>query len=724
MLLTYAGLTNKARLMEFTLFSNQIKQQFTRMCEQPVLFRSNIPGSKIWEVYISSFVPGTDPVFRDPNSTEHTCNHDKNFIHRYGNVVAIIDGEIVTMFDTVESGTYYPSASNIKNLLKCSPIENVFVESYDTLNRLLNYESTNKIQAEYKLGFEKSHKIYTPEEANKFGVVTPGQVYTFYHFNASLPKKFVDFSSNSVESIQGNHRDAKKVFKRGLDEISLDTLILVRDLIQQGSLLNGDSYLDKLRAFILFAEDYKNVPSHQKDEWCWIKSYNLPFAKFRNELIGTLCVELTEGEDLNKAVLAWNKRVDPANFMKATTIYTPKQREDAINFIVENGYKESFDRRFAKLDDINVSEIFHQNVGTGAIKTASMFDKALPTVSTQHKRAQFDGIEEVTIEKFMKDILPTCTLIEAFLENRFDGNLVALHTANNPNSKKAFKWSNNFGWTYNGNLAGKSMIKEAVKTAGGNVTGVLRCSLMWNESGKDNSDLDLWCIQPNNEKIGFNTGFRKDSGGSFSSCSGQLDLDIRHPDGKIAVENIYFTNPNKMKDGKYKFYVHQYSSRNSQNFKAEIEFNGEIYNYHYPKAVSGSINIATVTLKDGQFSIEHHLPETASSKKLWNLDTNQFHKVNLVCLSPNFWGDNNTGNKHYMFMLDNCQSDIALRSFHTEFLNSDLLEHRKVMEVLGETTKLEPTANQLCGLGFNATVTDELILKLSGSYKRTIKIKF
>lgn len=46
------------------------------------------------------------------------------------------------------------------------------------------------------------------------------------------------------------------------------------------------------------------------------------------------------------------------------------------------------------------------------------------------------------------------------------------------------------------------------------------------------------------------------------------------------------------------------------------------------------------------------------------------------------------------------------------------------MEVLGETTKLEPATKQLCGLGFNSTVKDDLILKLSGTHKRTIKIKF
>lgn len=37
---------------------------------------------------------------------------------------------------------------------------------------------------------------------------------------------------------------------------------------------------------------------------------------------------------------------------------------------------------------------------------------------------------------------------------------------------------------------------------------------------------------------------------------------------------------------------------------------------------------------------------------------------------------------------------------------------------------IEPTDKQLSGLGFNATVKDELILKLSGSHKRTVKVLF
>ena len=347
--------------------------------------------------------------------------------------------------------------------------------------------------------------------------------------------------------------------------------------------------------------------------------------------------------------------------MKATAPITKKQIEEAKKFVEENGYTESFNRRFATIDDIKVSEILHSNVGEGKIKSVSIFD-GVKSTSTRHKRNEFKGVEEVSIDKFMKDILPSCTSVEAFFANSHQGNLVSLTTASaNGESKPIFKWGNNYSWTFNGNLAGKSQIKEAVKLAGGRVDGVLRFSMIWNDvNGSDNSDLDAWCKQPDNVLIGYNTGYRKDTGGVLTKLSGQLDLDNRNPGGKMAIENIYFADLRKMKDGVYKFWVNQFSARNSQGFKAEIEFDGETYIYEYNKPVVGNIQIAEVSLVKGVFTIKHLLPETAAlSKEVYGIETNQFHRVNLVCLSPNHWGENNVGNKHYFFMLDGCKSPVS-----------------------------------------------------------------
>lgn len=716
----------KTVVLEYTMteFQKEIQNQLNIIAQKGKLFRSNIPGNEVWEMYIQGFEK--DPIFRDPNSSEHNCNLCKNFIRRYGNIISVDENnEIFTIWDNTIDSEYSNSAKNISKKLKSARIQDVFFETFNELNSL-NYESCKKTNSVFRLGLAKNVKRYTKEEAEKFGVVKPNEIRTFNHLHLDIPTQFIDMTGKSVEAIMGEYRDAKNVFQRAMEEISEDTLKLVRDLINQGSLLDGQTHLYKIEQILPLKIQYDGLPKSEKDNWCWVNSYKLPFAKFKNELIGVLCTELAEGKELNEACKAWNKRVDPANYMKATAPITKKQIAEAQKFVEENGYEDSFNRRFATIDDIKVSEILHANAGDGKIKKVSLFDNVKST-STRHKRSEFDKVEEVSIEKFMSDILPTCTSVEAFLTNQQEGNLVSLTTANIPDSKRIFKWDNNYSWTYNGNLAGKSMIKEAVKDAGGNVTGVLRASIIWNESGTDQSDLDLWCLQPDNVRIGYSSGYRKDRGNIFTSLSGQLDLDNTNPGSKIGIENIYFKDLSKMKNGTYKFWVNQFSSRGSKGFKFEIEFDGELYTYVYDKPVSGNVIVAEVVLKDGKFRINHNLPASDGigiSKEIYGLETNQFHKVNLVCLSPNHWNDNKIGNLHYFFMLNNCKSPVSIRSFHNENLNSDLLQHRKVMEVLGTKTMIESSDKQLSGLGFNATVKDEVILRLSGTHKRVIKVKF
>lgn len=125
--------------------------------------------------------------------------------------------------------------------------------------------------------------------------------------------------------------------------------------------------------------------------------------------------------------------------------------------------------------------------------------------------------------------------------------------------------------------------------------------------------------------------------------------------------------------------------------------------------------MATLTIKNGQLvksklNTDYLIDSEAIVKTKWGLKTQQFHKVNLMCLSPNYWSDNK-GNKHYFFMLEDCKSEDTLRGFHIENLKADLKPHRKVLEILAFKNQIEPdpTKEQLCGIGFNATIADELI---------------
>lgn len=693
-----------------------LQAQFDKMCATGKLFKSSVSGSEMNKLYLKGF--GVDPIFRDPNSSVHNCNQCTNFLHRYGNIVAVDENlNIMTIFDADGGEEYRESFKLMSEALKTAAIEGVFVETYNMLSTSLYYERPiSKTQIAYRIGLDHNVKRYTKEEAEKFGVVKPNEIITFYHLSVTVPKEFIDFSGNSVESIRANYRTAYTLFKKTMDTIPVDTLELVRDLINQGSLLDGQTHLPKVEEILKKAKEYQNVPSDKKDIWCWINSYKFKYAMFKNELIGTLCSDLAEGKELNEACREWNVRVDPANYMRATAPITKQQIAEAQKFVEENGYAESFERRCATIEDIKASDILHLNAGDGTVKKVSIFDgvKATPT---RHRKSEFDKVETVTIEKFMKDILPGCTSVEAFLLNQHKGNMVTLTTSVNKESKPIFKWSNNYCWSYNGNLAGKSQIREEVKKAGGTVDAPFRFSIMWNEDGRDIVDLDAHCIEDNGYEIYYRNR------GHLSPKRGTLDVDMIRP-RTMGVENIFYQS---IPDGTYRFFIRNYDNGNHKNCKAEIYIDGETFTYLVDHKINGDVEIATVTIKNGALEdIKHSKYLTGGneiSSELYGLETNQFHKVNLICLSPNHW-DDNAGNKHYFFMLEGCKSPTQIRGFFNEYLISDLLQHRKVMEVLANTCMVESTDKQLSGLGFNATVHDELVVRLKGSHNRVIKIQF
>jgi len=704
-------------------FNNKLQKQFDQMCKSGKLFRVAMSGQQVWDLYLNSF--DQDPIFRDPSSSTHNCNLCNNFIRRYGNIVSVSeDYTISTMFDIEIDGEFLPVSQALSKAIKSSPISEVFFETFAELNSL-PYESCSKTSSKFQLGLAKNVKRYTKEEAEKFGVVKPNEIREFNHLHLFLPAQFVDTTGKSVESIMADYRSSKEVFQRAMETISLDTLNLVKDLILQGSLLDGQTHLFKIEQMIPLKKQYDELAASQCDNWCWITSYKLPIAKFRNELMGTLCSELSEGKELNDACQAWNKRVDPVNYMKTTAPITKKQIEQARLFVEENGYTESFNRRFANIDDIKVSEILHSNVGKGDIKSVSIFDSVKST-STRHKRNEFDGIEEIGIEKFMKDILPGCSSVEVFLKNNHEGYMASLTTANNPDSKPIFKWANNYSWTFNGNIAGKSQIKEAVKSRGGSVDGVMRVTLAFPNT---TDDYDLHLIEPTRNQISYGN-LR-----IVQASSGVLDLDAQGRDGnqppEKRVENIIYTDKSRMPRGVYAIHVNNYSRRGLHTpFTIEIELDGEVTVLNLKSKLNiNQVAVGAINFNGTDFEIsasaQMEITDSKTiSKEVYGLETNQFHKVNLVCLSPNHWGENNVGNKHYFFMLDGCKSPTSIRSFHNENLIPELAEHRKVLEVLGETTMIEPSDKQLSGLGFNATVRDELIVRLSGTHKRTVKIKF
>ena len=183
-----------------------------------------------------------------------------------------------------------------------------------------------------------------------------------------------------------------------------------------------------------------------------------------------------------------------------------------------------------------------------------------------------------------------------------------------------------------------------------------------------------------------------------------------------------------MVDGDYEFFVHNYCHSNGiSGFTAEIEFDGQIYEFEYDKPLRQGQNVpvATVTLKDGVFTIKKKLPSTTSSREIWGVNTNQFVPVTVMCYSPNYWDEQTgIGHKHYLFMLNGCVNEDTPNGFFNEFLKQELVQHKRVFEALGSKMHVADDPNQLSGIGFSSTKRDDVIVKVKGATERVLKIKF
>lgn len=667
------------------------------------LFTVNVDTEELYNLYLDSFPAGTNEIYRERK--EYDCSCCRHFIRDVGNVVSIKNGELHTIWgiNPVSDDKYNVVAAALDAYVKQKAVLGVFLK--------------------------KEKRIGTPENRE---MLPTGKINKYEHFFVDLPEIciFKECYGHTLEGDLSQFRDVRNVFKRSLDEISKEAVDTVLELIAQNSLYKGAEWKKQLTEFKNYQKEYGKLTDEQKELWIWEKSIaaGAVIGKIRNHSIGTLLVNISEGMDLDLAVRKYEQIVAPVNYKRPKAIFTKKMLEDAKKTITELGYMDSLQRRFATLDDITVNNILFSNKDAAKRITGAMdlFDEMEQDVAIDPKR--FSKVEEISAEDFIKNVLPVAKELEVYLENKHIQNMVSLIAPEVADAKTMFKWNNGMSWAYTGNIT-DSDIKENVKAAGGSVTGIVRFSIQWNDgNGKDNSDLDAHCLEPQGgDHIYFSHKISRYTGG-------ELDIDITDPiyqcksNGGVAVENITYPSKERMKPGTYKFYVNQYSFRNSQGFKAEVEVNGEIHSYEYNTPVRGNVDVAEVILdQSGNFKVVDKLPGNCAtiSKDVWGIKTLQFTPVSVVCYSPNYWDEQKgIGHQHLFFMLKDCINPEEPNGYYNEFLKPELEQHRRVFEALGAKAHVKDVDDQLSGVGFSLTKRNDLIIKVKGATERVVKVKF
>ena len=646
--------------MDFKQFADIINKKFMEMSKSS-LFTVNTPKELLWETYQSAYSAKDNPIFRERRV--HECNTCLSFIRRLGTVVTISDDYTLDTIWNVKglSAPYDTVAATMHALVSSSAVTSVFLTDERLAGREFNIEE------------------------NEAGNIK------WDHFYADINATFI---SQTVAATRGDIDTTISVFKRALEEFSISSLETVIDLCD--SIYKGEEFKSTVQKFLLAKQAY----SHPLFIW---KNYSKYPARIRNSAIGTLIIDIEAGLDLEEAVRKYEAVVAPTNYKRSSAVVTPGMKKLALETISTLGLEPSLARRHAHLDDVSINNVIFADRSAKKVMQGTL-DALLSTNTVAKPSATALNI---SIDTFLSDVVPTATSIEVLVENRLTPNFVSLVAPVNADAPNMLKWDNNFTWSYNGEVT--DSMKERVKAAGGSVDGVLRCTLQWNEDGKDSgNDLDLHCKEANGNLIYYPSNGRK------HSSSGMLDVDVRRPGSKVAIENIIYTDLNAMSDGDYIFRVNNFSGKNNTGFRAQIEFNGVIHEFNASAPLSSNTKIATITKLGTTLLIKPSLKSSQSQKTEWDISTLQYQPVSTIMLSPNHWDEQHIGNKHFFFMLEGCKNPSAVRGFYNEFLSDDLTKHRKVFEMLSEAMKCEPSDEQLSGLGFSSTIRNNVQVKVDG----------
>lgn len=683
--------------MEFMHFKQAVAKQFELMQKHPLFRVDNAPGGSVdqaslkdqlWATYLASFPEGTNPMFRE--RTEHDCSCCRQFIRAIGDVVAIIDGKIVSLWDVKvpQEPGYEVVANALSALVKSKPVSDVF----------FHYEG--------HAGTDKN-----------FEQMVTG-VKTWNHFHVNIKRDFVR-SGKDIPSLLNGPRTSKQTFLRALKEIDLDSIQTVSDLIATNSIYRGGDYKFQVTEFLKEKKKYDKLTNDADREiFAWLGAKNLHGAVcgIGNAGIGVLLYDLAEGMDLEDAVKKFERSIAcPTNYKRPTALVSKQMLEKAKKTIEELGLMSALQRRYATLNDITINNVLFASNDTKQVLSGNVFDELAAQAPKVTK--SLDKIEEISIDKFLSDVLPRAEGLELLVENRHTPNFMSLITAVDPTANQLFQWPNAFSWSYSGEFA--DAIKERVKAAGGNVTGDVCCRLAWEYT----DDLDFHMQEPKGgEHIYF--GHRR------SAMGGQLDVDANGGNGMMEhpVENIFYESKRRMKHGVYTLSVNNWSRRSSGvGFEVEIEIEGTKHHFVYEKVIgSGStVEVAKIEYKaDSTFEVKGAMPSTQSSKQVWGVTTQTFVPVKAVMLSPNFWDGLELGNKQFFFMLDQCVNEGTARGFYNEFLKSELSTHRKALEMVGGKMKVADSQDQLSGLGFSTTARNSVVVRVKGSFTRQLKIVF
>jgi len=311
----------------FPAFTKMVTASFQDLVKGPIpAFVVDIAADTLWAEYLAAFPSGSDPLFK--TSTEHDCRCCKHFIRRVGAVVAVGEGgELRTVWDraAMKAGEPYRAvAARLRDVVRVGGIHNLFCVSDE----------------ETSFGAAQSHSL---DKAT-------GKAFVWNHLHTGeIPR---GLRVASPDQVRGDCRTTVAVFERGLVELTASAVETVLSLIEGNALYRGEEHKSAVLGFLKMQREFLAKPEGRaRETFAWANAGS-PAARFRNTVIGTLVQDLSEGQDVERAVKSFETKVAPQNYKRTTALITPGMVKKAMETIEALGLESALERRFAVIESL------------------------------------------------------------------------------------------------------------------------------------------------------------------------------------------------------------------------------------------------------------------------------------------------------------------------------------------------------------------------------------
>ena len=707
-----------AKLSPFTVLSAKIEETFNKLVADKVLLFKVTNTKGMSHTYLNSFSEGSqydssnelyfrgnvdseaNPnvyenrlIYVSPKNPIHTershydCNCCLNFIERAGSIV------------------YFDTKLNLwRSLWSTANITGLYNNTVEDLHKRLMIDMDDGIEL---FRFANKHL-----GAKSNTTVLEGKAIEYNHFHVEVPVMYRD--GKLKEQCVSAYQSIQSLLK--LSEASIDAVI---KLAQDNMITRAEQALPKLLlAKEIYSSSTSSTTSIQEHIAVAFNKGSLGQLNF-GSVIFSLVKDIKKGMDLDTATTRYEKRVDPTAFNQSTTAPTKFQAQKAIDTINELGLRESLERRHAVISDISVNDVvWMDRVAQGQTK-----DSILGLIHTKAPKAvKIKGTIHIDIDDFM-DLLPTATSLEVLSSTKLKKNIVTLIAPQHEDSKPITSWGNNFTLAYTGNYT--DSVSQRVMDNKGSLAGNLRCSVAWDSD----DDYDAVCTRTGLDRVYFGSKGR-------NSIDNSPILDIDANCSSIMsepVENIIFKD--SLGTRTYTFSVNNYSLRSrtptDESCKVVIAYGDKLIHLQYPKRLRQhqDINIANIKTVNGKVVDCNINPQWSVTDSTVALNE-EFVPVDTIMLSPNHWkSGSGIGSKHYLFISKEIKYEGQPRGFFSEFLPTELHQHRKVLTQVALNSLCEESKDQLTGFGFSTNKREQdkepvTVRLTTDTTKRTYTINF